>query len=205
MSDIASDYERLFGSLLNDIERAESELMRLKSHQTSDSSVNVEAKTLQEEDAMLKEAPVEGLVDDDQSQYFIAVGLVENQVKELRIIQETVTAQISTRTNDLKFIKSEIEKQKQILDKFEKEKSEQTPDMINDEKKKEFVLNERFNKLSLKHLKSELRDFLEDTGSLDPSFDANHGSNYGHLLQVSSDWLILQTRRESTLSSENIG
>ena len=47
-------------------------------------SVKLEAAALKEEVTLLKDEPVEGLVDDDVSQYFVAVGLMEENIENLK-------------------------------------------------------------------------------------------------------------------------
>ncbi len=51
---------------------------------------------------------------------------------------------------------------------------------VNAEKRKEFELHERFNKLNLKSLKRELKGFLDDTSRLQNQDD----SAFGFLLQA---------------------
>ena len=175
----------VFEKLLKEIDAAESQLSQLRSSQSSRPSVHIEAKTLAEEVQLLKNAGVEGLVEDDQSQYFIAVGQLEQQVQHLRVSRESNARTMEFNKADLRSLKYEIEKQKQLLEKFETELSKPSVvEEINDKKKKEFIISERHNKLNLKHLKKELKDFIEDTEKLKSNYDEGRGSKYGYLLQA---------------------
>ena len=80
-----------FDKLLKEISAAESKLdqLQLSCHNDGDGkkSINLEAVALKEEDVLLKQEPPEGLVEDDESQYFIAVGLIEQEIENLRKIK----------------------------------------------------------------------------------------------------------------------
>ena len=80
-----------FDKLLKEISAAESKLdqLQLSCHNDGDGkkSINLEAVALKEEDLLLRQESPEGLVEDDESQYFIAVGLIEQEIENLRKIK----------------------------------------------------------------------------------------------------------------------
>ena len=80
-----SDYE-MFDKLVREIEAAEAELARIQatSSQGAGGGVKAEAAELREEEAILRAEPLSGLVEDEQSRYYIAVGCIEKQLEDLR-------------------------------------------------------------------------------------------------------------------------
>ena len=77
-----------FDKLLKEIAAAEAKLDQLQLNCHNDGngkrSINLEAVALKEEDSLLRQEAPEGLVEDDESQYFIAVGLIEQEIENLR-------------------------------------------------------------------------------------------------------------------------
>ena len=164
MSDLGHE---LFEKLTKEIENAEAELESLRlpsSNSFSRSKVRAEAAVLVEEEALLKSEPLEGLVEDDYSQYFIAVGLIEKQIADLRNTKDIGHKTRINSANDLALIQAEIEKQKQVIAELEEEtKRTDTKEDANSEKRKELTLQQRHNSMNYKFLKQELKSFLEDT------------------------------------------
>ena len=163
MSDLGDE---LFNKLIKEIENAEAELESLRlssSHSLSKSKVRAEAAVLAEEEALLRSEPLEGLVEDDYSQYFIAVGLIEKQIADLRNTKEIGRRSRVNGANDLVMIQTEIDKQKQVIAELEKETQRtDTKEDANSEKRKELTLQQRLNNMNYKFLKQELKSFLED-------------------------------------------
>ena len=89
-----SDYE-LFDKLVREIEAAEAELARIQaaSGKGAGGGVKAEAAELREEEAILRAEPLSGLVEDEQSRYYIAVGCIEKQLEDLRQHQVHVREQ----------------------------------------------------------------------------------------------------------------
>ena len=164
MSDLGHE---LFEKLTKEIENAEAELESLRlpsSNSFSRSKVRAEAAVLVEEEALLKSEPLEGLVEDDYSQYFIAVGLIEKQIADLRNTKDIGHKTRINSATDLALIQAEIEKQKQVIAELEEEtKRTDTKEDANSEKRKELTLQQRHNSMNYKFLKQELKSFLEDT------------------------------------------
>jgi len=85
------DYNEVFDKLVNEISTAQGELDMIQEqlrNQRSIDSVGLEAATLQEETKLWKKETPEGFVEDDQIRYFLAVGQVEQLVKEMRDMKE---------------------------------------------------------------------------------------------------------------------
>jgi len=178
---------QLFDKLCKEIDASEYELLKLKAELVKEDkqSVKTEAAALREEVAIIKDKAVEGLVEDVQSQYFISVGLIEQSNENLRQLIE-MNEKISENSNQtLEYIRKEIEKQAGVNRNLEEElKGEISNKERNVDKRREFSQQERYNKLNLKHLKNELKHFLDDTAKLDPNHNEEQGSNFGYLLQA---------------------
>ena len=163
MSDLSHE---MFDKLIKEIENAEAELESLRPSATSltKSKVRAEAAVLVEEEALLRSEPLEGLVEDDYSQYFIAVGLIEKQIADLRNTKDIGYKTRVNSANDLALIQAEIEKQKLVMAGLEEEtKRTDTKEDANSEKRKELTLQQRLNNMNYKLLKQELKSFLDDT------------------------------------------
>jgi len=176
-----------FDKLLKEIASAESKLdqLLLNCHNDGDGkkSINLEAVALKEEDLLLRQEVPEGLVEDEESQYFIAVGLIEQEIENLRKMKTINDKQASFSVEELQKLRKDIAKQAEINDNLEEELTRSCDKTdVNAEKRKEFELHERFNKLNLKSLKRELKGFLDDTSRLQ-SQDGD-GSKFGFLLQA---------------------
>ena len=79
----------------------------------------------------------------------------------------------------------DIEQQNEIIGNLETElKQTTTHEDLNNDKRSQLVLQQRQNYLNLKHLKKELKCFLDDTAKLDQDYHEDQGSAFGHLLQT---------------------
>ena len=78
----------MFDKLVREIEAAEAELARIQATSSKGAGagggVKAEAAELREEEAILRAEPLSGLVEDEQSRYYIAVGCIEKQLEDLR-------------------------------------------------------------------------------------------------------------------------
>ena len=112
------DYNQVFDKLVSEISSAQAELDMIQEqlrNQRSIDSVGLEAATLQEETKLWKKETPEGFVEDDQIRYYLAVGQVEELVKEMRDIKE-ITGKSLTGTKDtLNILNKTIKEQVDIL------------------------------------------------------------------------------------------
>ena len=112
------DYNQVFDKLVSEISSAQAELDMIQEqlrNQRSIDSVGLEAATLQEETKLWKKETPEGFVEDDQIRYYLAVGQVEELVKEMRDIKE-ITGKSLTGTKDtLNILNKTIKEQVDIM------------------------------------------------------------------------------------------
>ena len=79
----------------------------------------------------------------------------------------------------------DIEQQNEIISNLETElKQTRTHEDLNNDKRSQLELQQRQNYLNLKHMKRELKSFLDDTAKLDSDYHEDQGSAFGHLLQT---------------------
>ena len=79
----------------------------------------------------------------------------------------------------------DIEQQNEIISNLETElKQTNTHEDLNNDKRSQLELQQRQNYLNLKHMKRELKSFLDDTAKLDSDYHEDQGSAFGHLLQT---------------------
>ena len=101
-----------FDKLLKEIASAESKLdqLLLNCHNDGDGkkSINLEAVALKEEDLLLRQEVPEGLVEDEESQYFIAVGLIEQEIENLRKIKMINDKQASFSVEELEKLRFSV-------------------------------------------------------------------------------------------------
>ena len=156
------------------------------------SAISVEAAILKEEARLVEANPVEGLVEDEETRYFLAVGHLENSHKDLRTLKQTQNQRRTLNAKSLANDRNEIQRLATYNESLEKEirendgvdKEEQLK-KVNQEKRKELERDTRANKLVLKGFKIELRNFLNDTESLTPGRNAdNDSSPFGTILQA---------------------
>ena len=159
---------------------------------TAKSGISVEAAILSEEARLVETNPVEGLVDDEQLRYFLAVGNLENSIKDLRTLQRLKQDTRTQNTKSLATEEREVQNLERITESLEKEirendnvDKEDQLKKVNQDKRQELTKNTRTNKMILKDFKKELRDFLNDTESLTPGYNPDKDtSRFGHILQA---------------------
>ena len=177
-----------------EINAAEAELERLGGGRpvAAKTAISVEAAILKEEARLIEENSVEGLVEDEETRYFLAVGHLENSIKELRTLKQLNLTTGTLNTKYLAIDSQEIQKVASITESLEKEIRENNGvamedqlKKVNQSKRKELTNDTRANKMILKSFKVELRDFLNDNESLNPEYNTDHENNrFGHILQV---------------------
>ena len=156
------------------------------------SSISVEAATLKEEARLVEANPVEGLVEDEETRYYLAVGHLENSIKELRALKQTQNQCRTLNAKSLANDRNEIKKVATYNESLENElrendgvDKEDQLKRVNQEKRKELERDIRANKLVHKGFKMELRSFLNDTESLTPGHNADTDSSpFGAILQA---------------------
>lgn len=183
-----------FEILLKEIDAAQEKLRSLGGPLAlGDSrSIGVESAILSQEAELLGTKPVDGLVQDDQIRYFLAVGMVENFNKDLRTLKEINQHSLNQSNKDLAAEKRETQQMTSIIEgigqeigeKAVGEKEGDQPSKVSLDKKVELTANTRMNKKILRDFKKKLRSFLDDTESLSPDYSDSHGSRVGILLQA---------------------
>jgi len=188
------DYNQVFDKLVSEISSAQAELDMIQEqlrNQRSIDSVGLEAATLQEETKLWKKETPEGFVEDDQIRYYLAVGQVEELVKEMRDIKE-ITGKSLTGTKDtLNILNKTIKEQADLVKSLEDELAGAQEKTVEEEasdfnlaKRKELNDNTRWNKMIVKQMKNDLKSFIDQTAKLDPDFNPADGSSFGYLLQA---------------------
>ena len=112
------DYSQVFDKLVSEISSAQAELDMIQEqlrNQRSIDSVGLEAATLQEETKLWKKETPEGFVEDDQIRYYLAVGQVEELVKEMRDIKEITGKSLAGTKDTLNMLNKTIKEQVEIL------------------------------------------------------------------------------------------
>eukprot|EP00092_Neocalanus_flemingeri_P107761 GFUD01138322.1.p1 GENE.GFUD01138322.1~~GFUD01138322.1.p1 ORF type:complete len:256 (+),score=94.65 GFUD01138322.1:733-1500(+) len=188
------DYNQVFDKLVNEISTAQAELDMIQEqlrNQRSIDSVGLEAATLQEESKLWKRETPEGFVEDDQMMYYLAVGQVEQQVKEMRDMKEISDRSLAGTKDTLTKLHKTIIEQAALVTSFEDElaeaqemTSEEKATDFNVAKRKEFNDHIRWNKMIVKQMKKDLSSFIDETAKLDEDFDPADGSSFGYLLQA---------------------
>jgi len=189
----------ILDTLLAEISLAERELEGLKEQIKNQgeiakrgdgvAEVSLEARRLQEETKLLKKTSPEAL-DDDQIQYFLAVGHIEEQGAELRQLNEYLEKALNenqTRLNDINQLTNEQVALTRCLEE-ELAASEAMDDNMEDEQtaatKRKLEGDIRDTRKVLKYLKGFLKDFIENTAKLDPTYQKEEGASIGYLLQA---------------------
>jgi len=187
------DYNKVFDKLLSEISTAQNELDHIQEqlrNQRSIDSVGLEAATIQEETKLWKREAPEGFVEDDEIMYYLAVGQVEQLVKEMRTVKEITRKNLSNAKDTFDSLKKSIKEQSEIVTKLESEISASKGESVEVEvqssnlaKRKELNDHIRKNRMILKQMKTDLKSFIDETAKLDPDFDESEGSSIGYLLQ----------------------
>lgn len=189
----------ILDKLLNDISIAEKELDSLKEQirnqgelvRGEGDGVQLEARTLQEELKIIKKTDPEGFEDDEQIQYFLAVGQIEEQGLELRKLKEMYDNNIVANGKTIKALHQYIEEQTELnkslaeeLAKADKMEDDQDDDEQTSTAKRKVEADIRLTRKILKELKLFLKDFIEKTAKLDPNYQVEEGASIGYLLQA---------------------
>jgi len=196
--DINSDGCEIFEKLIDQISAAEEELATLTEQLINqgvadkENGISLEAKILQEETKLLKKTTPEGFDEDDQIQYFLAVGHLEEQKKELVQIKEMSEHNIANNAKELdrydQFIKDQSALVKSLEDELaSSEAMEQEGDDTEQTKtaKRELESEIRLTRQAAKNLKGFLKVFIDKTAGLDPEYGGpEEGASIGFLLQV---------------------
>jgi len=188
------DYNKVFDKLLNEISTAQTELDNIQEqlrNQRSIDSVGLEAATIQEETKLWKKETPNGFVDDDEIMYYLAVGQVEELVKEMRILKEMTGKNLTNTKETYDALQKSMKEQSDIVKRLENEIATSKEDPAADEisksnmaKRKELNDNIRKDKLVLKQMKTDLKYFIDETAKLDPEYNENDGTSIGYLLQA---------------------
>jgi len=188
------DCNEVFDKLVNEISNAQAELDMIQEqlkNQVTFGGLKLEAATLQEETNLWRKEAPEGFVEDDQIRYYLAIGTIEQQVKEMRAMKELSRKTLDGTKETLTQINKSILKQAALVKKMEHEFSEigeksgdKEMSDFNMTKRKE--LNEliRMNKLIVRQMKNDLKLFIDETANLNPDYSPGDGSPFGYLLQA---------------------
>jgi len=188
------DYNEVFDKLIHEISTAQAELdliqEQLKNQRSTD-SVGLEAATLQEETKLWKKETPDGFVEDDRIMYYLAVGQVEELVKEMTSMKELSGTNLAATKNTLATLKKSIQEQDDLVKSLESElvtnddiSAEEEVSQFNLAKRRELNDNIRKNKMIVKEMKTDLKAFIDETAKLDPDFNPADGSKFGYLLQA---------------------
>jgi signal recognition particle GTPase len=181
----------VFDALLAEIDKTEQELagiLRQVANQPVGGKAG-EAAVLEEEVKVMEESKAEGIVEDPEIRYYLAVGKVEKQLEEMRQMKEMSDQCITSDAATLKDLDDQIKEQKEIISRLEKEVTEadtrgETVEDVNLLARKEMNKQIRANKILLRSLKSDLKKFIDCTDRLNPDHNAHDGSPFGYLLQA---------------------
>jgi len=190
----------ILDKLLSEIAVAEAELEGLKEQIKNQgeifdknggaASVTLEARLLQEETKLMKKSNPETF-DDEQIQYFLAVGHIEEQGAELRQLNEYLSHSLTEngkridQLNQLFAEQAELTKSlKEELAASEAMEDDKSEDEQTIAAKRKVEGDIRQTRKVLKYLKGFLKDFIENTAKLDPSYQKEEGASIGYLLQA---------------------
>ena len=161
-----------FESLLHEIEIAENNLRSLNSRQGKQHQQDISERNgaltvtyLEEEINQLKNKKPDGDLEDEGGlHYYLAVGEIEKEVKELRKVAEVTKSSIDGNKATLESLESMLSDQREVVATLEKEletdgAKEASPPTVDDKMK---ILKEKIqlNKLILSELKASFRDLI---------------------------------------------
>lgn len=183
----------VYDSLLRDIERAQAELSSINTalantgvHQATNM---VAASVLKNEVDELKQTKVEGLAEDPQMRYYLAVGKLEKQIEEMRQAKEMMGQRKAARASRRAELDAQISEQREAITKMEAEleasgQGEGGADGANKAARKEINAKIRLNKILLSEMKGGLKKFIDLTAELQDGNSTKEGSPYGFLIQA---------------------
>jgi len=203
------DAGEVFDSLIHEIETAEKELdkiqKKLKNQRLGESPAKV--AVLEKEIGLLEKDPLEGLVEDDGTKYYIAVGELEEQVKKLRELKGINEHINDAHEKDLTELKKNIAAQTLLNSRLRDEVTKSKSQEVGGQGSRNMLARRRMNgeiranKVILEQFKNELRTFLDDTAKLDPKYGEGDLSPFGPLLQTlwrsflksESEWVSVES------------
>jgi len=197
-SDLSDEGCALFDKLIDQISSAEKELDALNKQimnqgvPEKEIGVNLEAKRLQEETKLLRKSTPQGFDEDEQIQYFLAVGHLEEQKKELMQIKEMTEHNIVNNAKELEKYNQFVQQQTLLVKSLEDELAtseamEQECDEAQQthQEKRKLESDIRLTRQAVKNFKVFLKHFIDKTASLDPnSTGEEEGASIGFLLQA---------------------
>ena len=154
-----------FESLLHEIEIAERKLASFNNSQAKQNGRedDDELRFLEEEINLLKKEKPGGDVEDEGGlHYYLAVGEIEKEVKELRNVAEVTKNKIDGNKATLDSLESMLRDQREVVSSLEKELGTDTEKKSSTEDEKVEKMKEQIylNKLILNDLKASFRDLL---------------------------------------------
>lgn len=181
----------VFDALLAEIGKAEEELAVIRrqlSNQPPGSEAD-EAAVVKEEVAIMEGSSVEGLVEDPEIRYYLAVGKIEKELEEMRQAKEMSDQCLASHDAQQKELDSKIQEQNSVITALEKEvkDAEITGDSTEDGNivtRHEISQQIRANKLIVRELKAGLKKFIDSTAALEHKDKVQQSSPYGYLLQA---------------------
>jgi len=183
----------VYDSLLRDIERAQAELSAINTALTNtglyQATNEVAAAVLGNEVDELKQTKVEGLSEDPEMRYYLAVGKLEKQLDEMRQAKEMMEQRKTARAALSGQLDAQIAEQRAAITKMETEleASGQGSGGVanaNVAARRELNAKIRLNKILLSELKGSLKKFIDLTAELQEGHSPSEGSPYGYLIQA---------------------
>jgi len=186
------DSNEVFDQLIREITSAQNELdslhVQLKNQPSSDNPW-LRVATYEEEIKLWNKEAINVTSDDDQLNYYLAVGHIEKTVKELRDIKKMHEKNSKANLNTLDKLNASIKEQESIVKKLEEEvgvgSSVADVSSRHDKSIRTKLYDEtRCNKMILRQLKKDLKDFIDETAQLDIEYNAREGACFGYFLQA---------------------
>lgn len=183
----------VYDSLLRDIERAQAELSSINTALANtglyQASSEVAASILKNEVDELKQTKVEGLSEDPEMRYYLAVGKLEKQLDEMRQAKEMMDQRKAARAARNAKLDAQIAEQRAAIGKLETELevSGQGSGGVanaNVAARREINAKIRLNKILLSEMKGSLKKFIDLTAELQEGHSPKEGSPYGYLIQA---------------------
>jgi len=179
---------KVFDSLLEEITRVEAELGGLRGHLRNQPVGASEAAVAAQEVEGWKGEKVEGLPEDPEIRYYLAVGKLEKQLEEMRQAKELAEQRSAARAERQRVLGAQLQEQGAMVSKLEAEVEVAGAGDSNKEgnlvARRELSSRVRQNKMLLTELKNSLKMFIDVTATLEEGHDPLEGSNYGYLLQA---------------------
>ena len=181
----------VYDSILRDIAKAQAELSEISGALSNtdfcQATSKVVAAMLKDEVVELKQTKVEGLADDPEMRYYLAVGKLEKQLDEMRQTRDMMEQRKASRAARSAKLDSEIVEQRAAIDKleYELEASGQASygvGNVNVDARREMNAKIRLNKILLGEMMGGLKKFIDLTEELHEGHTPH--SPYGCLVQA---------------------